>query len=94
MNLYNLAPGKGVIIGDSVAIAEPFYSRVEVTRDGKVNITRYIKFLFSFRPVPDFQSISFDLVRVDSPLILVINGKKASQDFQAGIELATYAKAI
>ena len=28
--MYNLAPGKGVIIGDSVAIAEPFYSNVNL----------------------------------------------------------------
>ena len=30
VNLYNLAPGKGVIIGDSVAIPEPFYSHVNL----------------------------------------------------------------
>ena len=30
VNLYNLAPGKGVIIGDSVAIAEPFFSTVNL----------------------------------------------------------------
>ena len=39
-----------------------------------------------------FQSLSFDLVRVESPLALVINGKKASGDLQAGIELSTFAK--
>jgi hypothetical protein len=30
VNLYNLAPGKGVIIGDSVAIAEPYFTHVRV----------------------------------------------------------------
>ena len=30
VNLYNLAPGKGVIIGDSVAISEPNFSKIEV----------------------------------------------------------------
>ena len=30
VNLYNLAPGKGVIIGDSVAIAEPFFSTINL----------------------------------------------------------------
>ena len=39
-----------------------------------------------------FQSLLFDLVRVESPLALVINGKKASGDLQAGIELSTFAK--
>ena len=28
--MYNLAPGKGVIIGDSVAIAEPFFSTINL----------------------------------------------------------------
>jgi len=72
VNLYNLAPGKGVIIGDSVAIAEPFFSTINLD-------------------IKD-QSLSFDLVRVESPLALVINGKKASGDLQAGIELSTFAK--
>ena len=39
-----------------------------------------------------FQEIAFDVIRVESPLVLVINGKKASNDFQAGIELSTFAK--
>ena len=30
VNLYNLAPGKGVIIGDTVAIAEPNFSHVSL----------------------------------------------------------------
>ena len=69
VNLYNLAPGKGVIIGDSVAIAEPYFTRVSVASDGK--------------------SIEFGLIRVESPLVLVINGKKAGRDMVAGIELST-----
>lgn len=72
VNLYNLAPGKGVIIGDSVAIAEPKLSHVKVTHKDQV--------------------ISFDLIRVDSPLVLIINGKKAHSDMQAGIELSTFTK--
>lgn len=72
VNLYNVSPGKGVIIGDSVAIAEPYFSKISVIRDDK--------------------TIYFDLVRVESPLVLVINGKKASQDFQAGIQMSTFTK--
>ena len=30
VNLYNLAPGKGVIIGDSVAISDPELKRIDV----------------------------------------------------------------
>merc|ERR1712018_949206 len=29
-------------------------------------------------------ALAFDVIRVESPLVLVINGKKASNDFQAG----------
>lgn len=72
VNLYNLAPGKGVIIGDSVAISEPTFSHISVQHKDQV--------------------YEFDLVRVESPLVLVINGKKAAADLQAGIELSTFAK--
>ena len=30
VTLYNLSPGKGVIIGDSVAIAEPFFTKINL----------------------------------------------------------------
>ena len=72
VNLYNLAPGKGVIISDSVAIAEPNLRRIDIKHKG--------------------QAVKFDLIRVESPLALVINGKKAGSDFQAGIQLSTFTK--
>jgi len=72
VTLYNLSPGRGVIIGDSVAIAEPYFSRVELEHRGK--------------------DIQFDLVRVESPLVLVINGKKAARDLQAGVQMSTFTK--
>ena len=76
VNLYNLAPGKGVIIGDSVAIAEPYFTRVSVAPS-------------SFSLSSEAKSIEFGLIRVESPLVLVINGKKAGRDMVAGIELST-----
>ena len=76
VNLYNLAPGKGVIIGDSVAIAEPYFTRVSVAPS-------------SFSSSSEAKSIEFGLIRVESPLVLVINGKKAGRDMVAGIELST-----
>lgn len=45
-----------------------------------------------FHDITRFQVISFDLIRVESPLALVINGKKVSAEIQAGIELSTFAK--
>ena len=74
VNLYNLAPGKGVIIGDSVAIAEPYFTRVSVAPSSSST---------------EAKSIEFGLIRVESPLVLVINGKKAGRDMVAGIELST-----
>ena len=41
VNLYNVAPGKGVIIGDSVAIAEPTFKRVHVTHNGQVSLIQF-----------------------------------------------------
>ena len=78
VNLYNLAPGKGVIIGDSVAIAEPYFTRVSVAPSSS-----------SSSSSSEAKSIEFGLIRVESPLVLVINGKKAGRDMVAGIELST-----
>ena len=36
VTVYNIAPGYGVKIGDSVAIAEPFLQEVNVTYKEKV----------------------------------------------------------
>jgi hypothetical protein len=38
------------------------------------------------------QPISFDLLRVESPLALIINGRKSSPGMQAGVEMATFTK--
>ena len=38
VNLYNLAPGKGVIIGDSVEISEPHFTHVKISHKGQVSI--------------------------------------------------------
>lgn len=72
VTLYNLSPGKGVIIGDSVAIAEPFFTKIDLKHQN--------------------QAYTFQLVRVESPLVLVINGKKASRELQAGVQMSTFTK--
>lgn len=38
VTVYNLVEGKGVIIGDAVAIPEPFFSEVHVSHKEKVRI--------------------------------------------------------
>ena len=72
VTLYNLSPGKGVIIGDSVAIAEPYLTNIN----------------FKYKD----KQYQFGLVRVESPLVLVINGKKAGKDLQAGVQMTTFTK--
>jgi len=37
VTVYNLAQGKGVIIGDAVAIPDPYYSVFDISHNGKVS---------------------------------------------------------
>lgn len=69
---YNLSPGKGVIIGDTVAIAEPYFTPIDILHQGS--------------------PYKFSMVRVESPLVLVINGKKAGRELQAGVQMSTFTK--
>lgn len=70
--VYNLAEGKGVIIGDSVAIPEPYIAEVKFSYNNK----NY-----------DFRSI-----RVETPLILVVNGRKVSREQQASVQMSIFKK--
>lgn len=72
VTVYNLAEGRGVIIGDAVAIPEPVYSQVKVSFRGKDYV--------------------FGSIRVDTPIILVVNGKGLSRDCIAGAQLSTFNK--
>ncbi|XP_049765526.1 tetratricopeptide repeat protein 5-like [Schistocerca cancellata] len=72
VTVYNFAKGKGVIIGDSVAIPEPYLTKVSVeTKDAKY---------------------FYNSVRVNSPLVLVVNSKKMGINQQASAQLSTYKK--
>lgn len=70
VTVYNLAMGKGVIIGDSVAIPEPYVGSVGFKHGNSV--------------------YSFSSIRVDNPLVLVVNGKKLGRDKLAGTQLSTF----
>ena len=72
VTLYNLSPGKGVIIGDTVAIPEPHFTDINLSWEGV--------------------TYQFLLVRVESPLVLIINGRKASRELQAGVQMSTFTK--
>ncbi|XP_060530928.1 tetratricopeptide repeat protein 5-like [Cylas formicarius] len=72
VSVFNLADGKGVIIGDSVAIPEPFITDID----------------FSYRE----NTFKFRLVRVETPVILVVNGKKIGKELQAGVQMSISKK--
>lgn len=46
VTLYNLADGKGVIIGDSIAIPEPFVTHQKFNYDDKVQLLKNCCFNF------------------------------------------------
>ncbi|CAH0393484.1 unnamed protein product [Bemisia tabaci] len=70
VTVYNLAQGKGVIIGDTVAIPEPFVTFND----------------FSFQD----KKFQFTSVRIDNPLVMVVNGKKVKKDQLASTQLSVF----
>ncbi|XP_014231039.1 tetratricopeptide repeat protein 5-like [Trichogramma pretiosum] len=72
VTLYNLAKGKGVTVGDSVAIPEPFLIHQKFD---------YLENNF------DFKSI-----RVETPVVLVVNGRKLGRDQQANVKMSSFKK--
>ncbi|XP_038067973.1 tetratricopeptide repeat protein 5-like [Patiria miniata] len=72
VNIYNIAKGQGVIIGDSVAVPEPF--------------VQHNDFVF------DKTNVKFSSIRVDTPVALVVNGKKLGLEKQAPAVVSLYAK--
>ncbi|XP_002735299.1 tetratricopeptide repeat protein 5-like [Saccoglossus kowalevskii] len=72
VTLYNIAPGYGVIIGDSVAIPEPNAQENKVEHEGK--------------------TYKYYSIRVETPIVIVVNGKKLGIDKQAPSVLGVSAK--
>ncbi|KAK9876699.1 hypothetical protein WA026_014078 [Henosepilachna vigintioctopunctata] len=72
VTIFNLADGRGVIIGDSVAIPEPFVKIVDFTYKS----VRY----------------NFKLLRVESPLLLAVNGKLLQRNQAAGVQMSIFKK--
>ncbi|XP_069686629.1 tetratricopeptide repeat protein 5-like [Periplaneta americana] len=72
VTVYNLAQGKGVIIGDSVAIPEPYLAKI----------------CFKYKQ----KEWNFVSLRVESPVLLVVNGRKVGRDQQASARLSTFKK--
>lgn len=60
VSVFNLAIGKGLIVGDSVAIPEPFVQLNEIALDD--------------------ENFLFQSIRVDNPIVLVINKRKVGKE--------------
>ncbi|XP_077275476.1 tetratricopeptide repeat protein 5 [Temnothorax americanus] len=72
VTVYNLAKGRGVTVGDSVGIPEPFVTHQKFS---------YMNNDF------DYKSI-----RVETPIVLVVNGRKLGREQQASANLHTFKK--
>lgn len=72
VTVFNLAAGKGVIIGDSVAIPEPDLNLVN----------------FEYKNV----TYKFNLIRVETPIKLAVNGKLLQRSQVADVQLSVFNK--
>lgn len=74
LTIYNLVQGEGVIIGDSIAIPEPYLEQFDFNYkpSESLNNNEYeLKNEYKFK---------FNSIRVSYPHILVVNGKKWTKD--------------
>lgn len=80
--VYNMANSWGVLIGDTVVIPEPLIKRNIITHKDEVGVSRsqlkeILYFVFTNGLVLLLrQSFDFRSIRADSPLLLIVNGKK------------------
>lgn len=95
--VYNTANSWGALIGDTVVIPEPNVKRHSITHKEKVSISCMSFSVFTtFVYVSNFsvssqqQSFDFKSIRVDSPLLLIVNGKK--QNIQSQIPVSVSYK--
>ncbi|CAL1683608.1 unnamed protein product [Lasius platythorax] len=70
VTVYNLAKGRGVTVGDSVGIPEPFV----------------IQQKFSYMN----NDFDYKSIRVETPIVLVVNGRKLGREQQASANLHSY----
>ena len=82
--VYNLAGGHGVIIGNSVAIPEPWLESVDFKFDlnknlKNKNVIQEIKVGFDEKNTNEFE-FKFNSIRVENPTVLVVNGKKWTKE--------------
>lgn len=86
LTIYNLAARNGVIIGDSVAIPEPWIERVNFSFSlseslrNEALIARLRNDAELSVADEDKHEFKFESVRVENPTVLVVNGKKWTKE--------------
>lgn len=75
--LYNVSSSYGVMTGDSVSIPEPYAMYVDIK---------------SNQSSGDNQPITYNFIRVETPMVMVVNGKKLGIDKQAPTMLKVTAQ--
>lgn len=78
LTIYNLVDGEGVIIGNSVAIPEPWLECVNF----KFNLNEHLKNDILIKQISNKinYEFKFDSIRVENPTVLVVKGKKWGKD--------------
>lgn len=84
LKVYNLASGHGVIIGNSVAIPEPWVENVDLKFDlnqilKNKNLIQEMKINYEDNDISEF-TYKFNSIRVENPMVLVVNGKKWTKE--------------
>lgn len=74
LTIYNLVKGEGVIIGDKIAIPEPWYENIKF----KFEPSSLVR--MNYDEISDQYDFKFDSIRVENPSVLVVNGKKWTKD--------------
>jgi len=77
VSVFNLAVGKGMIVGDSVAIPEPFVQHHELKiGSGNKAETDASETENGCGEEKEETAVVFDSIRVDNPVVLVVNKRK------------------
>jgi hypothetical protein len=87
VTMYNLKAGTGVIIGDTVAVAEPFMERVNFEFDPGGGTEAHPGSGVGGTEDVGKETFEFVSLRVSSPVMVVVNGKKWGRDKESYTEM-------
>lgn len=90
VRIFNLGQGKGPVIGDSIAIPEPYVEKIFVTPEVIVECTEELnrnlsifKFDYTVSKNLSDNGINQLVIRVSLPSVLIINGRRIHNKWTA-----------